>query len=739
MTSMFSTDTAQQLSATLFGVRGLATSFPGEADYNFHIKTPEGSELLLKIAHTEEKKSNLDLQNAVLQWLGQSPRSFTFPQLRPTLHGEWIGFYQASTANTHFVRLFNFLPGTLFAQANHSSLLLKSLGQQLGHLSQALTGFQHEAAKRSLRWDLKQADWIGDHLFVLDEVLQRPDVEFFLYHFKQMAPTLNSLRHSVIHGDINDYNVLVRQEQVAGFIDFGDVVESATVCELAIAIAYAIMNQADPLSAAATLVEHYHAIYPLLDEEINLLFTLIGMRLCTSVVNSALRKQEQPDNAYLTISEKPAWQLLKQWRHIDPLKAQQCFRQACHNQPTTPTSELLAARRKYIGKNVKLAYEQPLHIVRGDGQYLFDAQGRRYLDCVNNIAHVGHCHPHVVAAGQQQMAILNTNTRYLHDSLTRYAERLLATLPASLEVCFLVCSGSEANELALRLARTHTGRHDLVVMDHGYHGNTSTLIDISPYKFNGAGGQGQADFVQILPLHQTSNLAIEKPVAAFIGESLLSCGGQVVLSPAYVQQIYAAVRSNGGVCIADEVQVGLGRVGSHFWGFETQGVIPDIVTMGKPLGNGHPIGAVVTTREIADSFCNGMEYFNSFGGNPVSCSIGLAVLDVIEQQHLQRQALDCGNYLKQHLEALQHKHALIREVRGLGLFLGIELINDHQTLSPATQLTTQLVNDMKNRSILLSSDGPGQNVIKIKPPLVFTQQDCDFLLANLDEALAQLE
>lgn len=398
--------------------------------------------------------------------------------------------------------------------------------------------------------------------------------------------------------------------------------------------------------------------------------------------------------------------------------------------------EILAARQKYIGKNVSLAYQEPLHIVRGKAQYLYDANQREYLDCVNNIAHVGHCHPRVVEAGQRQMAILNTNTRYLHEYLPLYAERLVATLPKPLEVCFLVCTGSEANELAIRLAMTHTQRKKMLVLDHAYHGNTSTLINLSPYKFNGRGGRGKSDFVEVIPLPKDpsvifDNRLVSNETAAFIYESILCCAGQVLLPALYIQQIYKDVRAIGGVCVADEVQVGLGRVGTHFYGFETHGVIPDIVTLGKPLGNGHPLAAVVTTREIAESFHNGMEYFNSFGGNPVSCAMGLAVLDVLADEKLQENALTVGNYLMQQLNELKHHHPIIKDVRGSGLLIGVELEQEGC-------YATRIINEMKNGGILLSSDGPANNVIKIKPPLVFNRLNSELLTSVFHDVLQQI-
>jgi 4-aminobutyrate aminotransferase-like enzyme/Ser/Thr protein kinase RdoA (MazF antagonist) len=426
---------------------------------------------------------------------------------------------------------------------------------------------------------------------------------------------------------------------------------------------------------------------------------------------------------------------------------------------------ILEARGRHLGRNLSVSYRAPLTIVRGYLQHLYDENGRRYLDAVNNVPHVGHSHPRVVRAGQRQMAVLNTNTRYLHEDLVRYAERLYATLPAPLSVCYFVCSGSEANELALRLAQAHTQRRGVAVVDVAYHGNTTTLVDISPYKHNGPGGLGPAPFVHTVPMPDTyrgpyhaddaqacvkyaahvaqaverarESGAVEDEIGAFICESLLGCGGQIVPPPGYLDAAYRHVRVAGGVCIADEVQTGFGRVGTHFWAFEAQGVVPDIVTMGKPMGNGHPLGAVVTTPEIAASFDNGMEYFNTFGGNPVSCAIGLAVLDVLADEGLQANALRVGERLLAGLRGLQTAYPLIGDIRGQGLFVGIELVRDRETREPAPEQAAYVANRMRELGVLLSTDGPYHNVLKIKPPLVFGEADADLLLATLERALAE--
>ncbi|XP_053272005.1 ethanolamine-phosphate phospho-lyase isoform X2 [Pleuronectes platessa] len=425
-------------------------------------------------------------------------------------------------------------------------------------------------------------------------------------------------------------------------------------------------------------------------------------------------------------------------------------------------------RRKHIGPSCKIFFSHdPIKIVRAKGQYMHDETGRRYLDCINNVAHVGHCHPDVVQAGARQMAQLNTNSRFLHDNLVLYAQRLQATLPEKLSVCYFVNSGSEANDLALRLAWQYRGHKDIITLENAYHGHLSSLIDISPYKFHQLSDAERNPFVHLAPSpdvyrgkyradHADPATAyadevkdiIEKvhkkggKIAAFIAESLQSCGGQVIPPLGYFQQVAKHVRQAGGLIIADEVQVGFGRVGTHFWAFQLQGddFVPDIVTMGKPIGNGHPMSCVVTTKEVAEAFTtSGMEYFNTFGGNPVSCAIGLAVLDVIEKEDLQGNALRVGRYLINLLQQQKEKHPLIGDIRGLGLFVGVELVRDRLKLTPATAEAQEVIYKLKEDYILLSADGPHRNVLKIKPPLCFTTADADLVVEKMDHILTELE
>ncbi|HLJ46872.1 MAG TPA: aminotransferase class III-fold pyridoxal phosphate-dependent enzyme [Bryobacteraceae bacterium] len=724
----FSVAEAVRLADEFYGLRAQsAVELPSERDQNFRLTEAGGHEFVLKIANSEEKPEFLDLQNRMLEFLAGAGTGLQFPRLIPARSGE-------SNAQ---VRLLTWVDGVCLAEVQpHGPDLLASLGRALAAMDASLEGFSHPAAHRTFHWDLRHASMAWPHVGMLPEA-RRALVRGILESWERVD--WDTLRFSIIHNDANDYNVIVDEAgtRVVSVLDFGDVVFSATVCNLAIALAYVMLGKRDPIQAAAQVVSAYHTARPLTEPEIDVLYTLAATRLAMSVCYAAYQAREAPHNEYLNISNGPAWALLEQLAQLPHDWPRDVFRRACG---LTRQRDLVGARKSHLGPSLSLSYNQPLHIVRGWRQHLYDASGRAYLDCVNNVAHVGHCHPRVVRAGAEQMALLNTNTRYLHEHLAEYIERLAATLPEPLSVVYLVCSGSEANELALRLARAHTGRDEFIVVDTGYHGNTNALIDISPYKFNGPGGRGKPANVHVLPYSADADVAAcgTRP-AAFICESILSCAGQVVLPPGYLRRAYEVTRGLGGVCIADEVQTGFGRVGSHFWAFETQGVVPDIVTMGKPIGNGHPMGAVVTTREIADSFANGMEYFNTFGGNPVSCAVGMAVLDVIADEQLQENALQTGRYLIEGLKALMQDCSLIGDVRGLGLFLGFELVRNRKSKEPAPEEASRLVNQMKDRGILLSTDGPFHNVIKIKPPLIFSRADADFLLRELRDLYAPCE
>jgi 4-aminobutyrate aminotransferase-like enzyme/Ser/Thr protein kinase RdoA (MazF antagonist) len=1001
---------AARLAHEIFGLDASAQSLPGEYDDNFHLVAADGHEFVLKIMHPAREQSFVEMQCQALQHLAQRAPHLGLPRICATRSNAPFLKATAGDGSQRLLWLLTYVPGTVFAKANpHAPELLRSLGQLLGEMDAVLAEFSHPATHRELKWDLSRASWIRGYLHYIAAPDRRALVERFLELYEsEVMPALPSLRRSVIYGDANDYNVLVsppwpQPRKVVSVIDFGDMHYGLTVSEVAIAAAYAILGEKDPLPAAAEVVAGYHSAFPLNEAEIAALFPLIAMRLAVSATNSAHRKSLVPDDPYVTISEAPAWEAIERLASIHPRFAHYTFRDACglppvpqservqrwlasnaagaasilgadlrtsptvvfdlsvgstflgadpsasetenlseaifrelrranasagvgrYNEPRllytsplfgaseNPTDErrtihlgidlfaapgtpvrapldgvvhavavntapldygplvilrhatddglefftlyghlaretfdelqpgqriargqpfanigdvnenggwaphlhfqvildlldhrtdfpgvahasqrklwaslspdpnvllgipadrfpaqepnsarTLSARRELLGKNLSISYQQPLKIVRGWKQYLYDETGRAFLDVYNNVPLVGHSHPRVVRAVQQQIGLLNTNTRYLHDNVNRYAERLTRLLPEPLRVCYFVNSGSEANELALRLARNHTGREDVIVLEHAYHGHTTTLIDISPYKFDGPGGHGRKPWVHVAPIPddyrgpyrredpevgrkyaQHVAQLLEKMrtegrfPAAYIAETLPSVAGQIVFPPGYLAETYKHIRAAGAVCIADEVQVGFGRLGTHFWGFEAQGVVPDIVVLGKPIGNAFPLAAVVTTPEIAATFNNGMEFFSTFGGNPVACAAGLAVLDVLKDEQLQKNALQVGGYLMARLKALQRNHALIGDVRGSGLFLGLDLVLDRTTREPAPNQASYVVNRLRERGILTGTDGPHHNVLKLRPPLIFSQADADLFVTTLDAILTE--
>jgi len=1005
----FDVHDAETIALEVFGLAGAAAPLTSERDQNFLIEGADGSRVVLKIANADESRAMLAAQQDALRHV--SPSLVITPRVVPATDGATLSDVPGRDGRSHLVWAITWLPGHPLATARRrTSELYEDLGRQVGALDHALADFDRPAIHREFYWDLANGRTIIDqHRHLVVDAEQRSSLDRLVTEFDRATePLLSRLPRAVIHSDLNDYNVLVgggddletRDQRISGIVDFGDMVHSYRVADLAIAIAYAILDSDDPLSVASHVVRGYQERVTLDDNELASLFGLVMLRLSMSVCIAADQLRRQPDNLYLGVSQSAIQRMLPKLATIPFALAHAAFRAAAGREiapaggrvatylrtqqpapvigfdlPREPSivldlsvaspllngdvrrnaepevtervfglllesgvrvaigrydeprllyvapafatgtrvtdehrtihigldlfaeagtpvfapldgtvhafadnatpqdygpvivlrhttddgtefftlyghlsreslrglevgrrvaageqiatlgapdvnggwtphlhlqiitdllglgtdfpgvarptqrevwcalcpdpnliarvpgdrfpapaplkSETLARRHARIGRNLSVAYRDPVKIVRGWMQYLYDDAGRTYLDAYNNVPHVGHCHPRVVDAGARQMRVLSTNTRYLNDLLAEYADRLLATLPPSLDVCYFVNSASEANELALRLTRAYTRRRDMIVLEAAYHGNTTSLIDISPYKHAGQGGSGAPDWVHVAPLpddyrgefkrgdpaagekyaRQVGGLvetirAGGRELGGFIAETCPSVGGQLLLPPGYLTNVYEHVRRAGGVCIADEVQTGLGRMGTSFWAFEDHRVVPDIVVMGKPLGNGHPIGAVATTRAIADAFDNGMEFFSTFGGNTVSCAIGIAVLDVLRDEALQSHAVRVGERMLSKLRLLMDHFSIVGDVRGSGLFLGVELVRDRETLDPAGAEASFVANRMRERGVLLGTDGPYHNVVKIRPPMPFAESDADLLVDALEQSLA---
>ncbi len=757
----------QQLAKKHYGLAVIAKALNGYDEQNFLLTGSDGEKYIFKVATDEHGLHFLDAQVRIINHLAKSAVANRLQQFVLNTEGIELTTLVIEGKN-YYLRILSFLEGVFWVDAPlRSDALHLDLGRFLGQMDEALKDFSHPAMHRHYTWDISTATDANYKLHCITSHERRRIAGYFLLQFEtEVLPVLASLRHAYAHNDANDYNVLVNGNTVCGLIDFGDMVYTALINNVAVACTYAMLNSAEPLQAATMVVKGYNGGYPLTQQELELLYYLIAARLCISVTQSAYNASLSSDNEHHFITEKPAWELLYKLIRINPIKAQNSFKAACGMKVLVDDADytqLLTDRKTLVGRNLSIGYKQNIKVVKAALQYLYDDKGNTFVDCVNNPSHVGHCHPVVVKAMQKQIAVLNTNTRYLSDHIVNYAKRLTATLPPALNVCYFTNSGSEANDLAVRMSRHFTKQKDIIVLDHAYHGTSTVAMEMSPYKFDGKGGFGKqpwihkainpdmyrgpyrygdadagnkyaADVTRIIDELKAQG----KAPAVFICETLLGVGGQIPLPPNYLKEVYKHVRAAGGVCIADEVQVGFGRVGDAFWGFELQGVVPDIVVMGKPIGNGHPLAAVVVTSEIADAFNNGMEYFNTYGGNPVSMVTGLAVLDVIEKEQMQQHAKEVGEYLMAGLRRLMGKYPMISDVRGHGLFIGAEMVKNRQTLEPALPEIDIVVEKVKTRGYLLSTDGPLHNVLKIKPPMPFNKQNADELVQYLDEALAEL-
>lgn len=743
-----------------------AKALDGYDELNFILTEKSGKKYILKIAGQQHDKNFIDAQIKIITHLGKSGIADKLQYFIKNNKGEALTIIEENGVE-YYLRILNYLEGQFWVDApTHSSKLHENLGIFLASMDDALVDFKHPSMHRHYTWDISTARDAQYKLAHIKSHEGRRIVDYFLLQFEtEVLPILSSLRHSYVHNDANDYNVLVKEDEIIGLIDFGDMVYTATINNLAVACTYAMLNTEDPLSVAVSVVKGYHTKYRLEEKELSLLYYLIAARLCISLTQSAYNASLNTENAHHFITEKPAWKLIYQLIEINPIKAEDAFKIACNYSGLIDKNDTYKSieekRHQVIGKNLSISYQSHLKIEKSALQYLYDNKGNTYIDCVNNVTHVGHCHPVVVRAMQKQIATLNTNTRYLNDHIIQYAEALLATLPKHLSVCYFTNSGSEANDLAIRISKMVTGQEDIIVLDHAYHGTSTTTMQISPYKFDKPGGIGQMPWVHkamnpdvyrgpyqnnngeagkayarsVAEIIENLKQKNKKP-AAFICETLLGVGGQMPLPKNYLKEVYSIVQAAGGICIADEVQVGFGRVGSKFWGFELQEVLPDIVVMGKPIGNGHPLAAVVLTEAIATKFNNGIEFFNTYGGNPVSMATGKAVLKTIQDEELQKNAFIVGNLLVQLFKELMDKHTIIGDVRGEGLFVGVELVKDRTTKEPLGKEINQIVEALKNKGFLISTDGPYNNVLKIKPPIIFTEKNAMDLSNALDEVLS---
>ena len=758
----FEAGAARRILTGSFGTDGTLTPLAGERDQNFRVDTPAGQRLLFKISNPADGGPVMEMQAAALRHIEQVDPGLPVMRPLPAAAGQpWVEV-DGPDGRTYPARLFTFLPGHKLPGPALSTAAIWSFGQVAARLGRALRGFFHPAADYDIQWDLTHALRLRPLLAQVPDDARRAQVGRVLDRFEaRVAPALPGLRAQVIHADLSLDNVLFGGDaRVSGIVDFGDMTHAPLVCDLAVAIADVLHGRGDAIEAAEAMIGGYVSVTPLEDEEAGLLADLVAARLATEVTVTAWRKKLYPANTAYSASDEPGARAF-----LDSIEAagteavRRRFRDACRGLPYRPaaTASLLERRRRALPRS-PLFYDRPLHLVRGEGAWLFDADGRRYLDCYNNVPVAGHSHPRVVRAITEQQRLLATHSRYLHEAVVELAERLTGTLPAGLDAVLVVNSGSEANDLAWRIARAATGRAGAVVTAHAYHGLTEATHALSPEEW--ASGERPAHVATVpAPDGYRGRYRREEDgwaeryaahidaaaqdlggrgLAAMFAEPAFTADGILAPPPGYLREAARRVRALGGLLVADEVQAGHGRCGTGLWSFAAAGIEPDMVVMGKPMGNGFPVAALVVRSEVLEAVPEQTELFSTFGGNPVACAAALAVLDVIQAEGLVANAADTGGYLREGLLKLVGAHPVIGDVRGEGLLLGAELVDDPQTRAPAPARARAVSEAMRERGILLGVTGPAGNVLKIRPPLVFRREHADLLLTTLDDALGSL-
>jgi 4-aminobutyrate aminotransferase-like enzyme/Ser/Thr protein kinase RdoA (MazF antagonist) len=757
----FDRQAARQILRDSFGLESSLSPLAGERDQNFRVDTPDACSFLFKISNPADDRSVMEMQAAALRHIERVDPGLPVMRALPAAGGSpWVEV-PGPDGRTYAARLFTFLPGQVTQTKALTTPAIWSFGQVNARLGRALRGFFHPAADYEILWDVTRLPGLRPLLGHLSDGTRQAQVERVLERFQaRVGPALPALRAQVIHADMSLDNVLFDDDlQVSGIVDFGDMTHAPLVCDLAVSIADVLHGRDDPIEAAEVMIGGYVSVTPLEDEEARLLADLVTARLATELTVSAWRRGLYPDNAAYSASGEPAARAF-----LDAIEAagvdavSRRFRDASRGLPyhRSASRDLLARRRQALPRS-PLFYDEPVHLVRGEGVWLFDPDDRRYLDCYNNVPVVGHGHPRVARAVAEQQRLLATHCRYLHEAIVELAERLQATLPPGLDAVLILNSGSEANDLAGRIARAATGRSGAIVTEHAYHGLTQATHALSPEEwadgdrpahvatvpapdgYRGRYRRDQDRWAERYAAHVDDAAAElgDRGLAAMYLDSACTAEGILVPPPGYLRELANRVRAPGGLLIADEVQAGHGRSGS-LWSFQPAGIEPDLVVMGKPMGNGFPVAALVVRSELLQAVPAETELFSTFGGNPVACAAALAVLAVIEDEGLVANAAETGSYLRRGLAALADRHPLIGDVRGTGLLLGVDLVEDRQTRAPAPGQARAVTEAMRDRGILLSVTGPAGNVLKIRPPLVFRREHADLLLETLDDVLARV-
>ena len=738
-----------------YGLAATASYLAGERDCNLRMRVfADAREYVLKILDENSDPGAAQQLTAVLGHLAESAPALPVPRLIPTQHGAVL-IKIVRDEIEYPALLSTLLPGRHLEQpAQHAQL--RHLGATLGQTDRALQGYFHAGLRRPLAWDLRQLPSLTRWMEYLDSPQLRSWVEEAARNLRDREPLLRALRSQAIHGDCHPRNVLFEAagERISGILDFGDMSHAPVIFEPAIAMAEWLMEGLATVQNVGAILEGFAREQRLEAAEVEVLFDLIAARQAITLLVHAWRSRHDPGGAE-ALSDSAAG-ASRSLNELFPQRAALTLQwHALAGTPSAPRAAggvSLERRHRLMGAGAELFYESPLHLVRGEGVWLYDAAGRAYLDVYNNVPHVGHGHPAVVQAIARQASTLATHTRYLHPAILDYAEELIQGLPPGLDTCIFVNSGSEANDVAWRIAKMASGHEGALIMEHAYHGITDAVGALTP-----GSGEPRVPWVVALappadgpftPLLQSQTeasaqqaIALLKqrgfaPAAWFIDSALTSSG---IFDPdaRWAPLVEHAVRAAGGLIVADEVQYGLGRSGSHFWSFQRRGLTPDIVTLGKPLGNGYPLGIVIASRALIETFQRKYGFFSTFGGNAVAAAAGRAVLQVLREERLQANAQSTGQYLRERLADMASRHPLLQETRGHGLLQGLAVGGaDAQTTRDNTRRIVNLL--AAEHRILIGAEGPRANILKLRPPLVFGRQHADRLVAAIDAAASTL-
>lgn len=782
----FETDIATAWARDLFGVAGNLRPLWGERDQNFAVLTEAGPGFVLKISNAREVPEELDLQIKALTWLETTAPSLSLPRLRPTLGGAVTARVPGAGDDWHSLHMVSLLDGVQLGEVEPSAALFEAAGAQAGAVAAALRGFFHPKAGHALFWDIRHLDgFLGHADGIGDRSLAGAVRDLVPAFVSDILPALGRLRAQVIHHDTNPTNVLVSEtmpRRVTGLVDFGDALHGSLAQDVAVAALELATGARDILEAAAQVVAGYDRAMPLDEDEIDLLYDLMVARAALGLLIGASRNRHDIKSAteldYGAMYAPALETLLSAGRG----QVRDILRAACRFPRHTPkvpvargthaalTEDLIRRRHAVLGADLPLTYKNPLHTEKGLGTWLYDIDGHPVLDCYNNVCHVGHSHPHVVRAVARQAATLNTNARYIYSNIIEYAERLGRLMPGDLGACLFVNSGSEAVDLALRMARAVSGQSGMLAMQDAYHGITVESAAVSPATDWGVSEPANAPHESVtrtdIELVMNPDLVrgpfgtdrpdvaelyaadVDRAIAAlncaghppgvFIADTAFSSSGILDLPDGYLSSVTDRVHAAGGLVIADEVQYGFGRSGSHFWGFDRYGIIPDFVSLGKPIGNGIALGCVVTTPDILSRFMAQHGFFSTFGGNPVACAAAGAVLDVIEREELQQNAHETGTYLIDGLRNLAESTPMIGQVRGRGLFVGVDIVSDKAAMAADPARCSAIKNGLRDLGLLVGSDGYHDNILKIRPPMVFSRSDAQRLIDAMRTVTRQI-